>query len=49
MYHLISWTTYIKATAIWMTLCYLIIGAKFFKYEILRLFGIRKISKDTNN
>jgi len=42
---IIDWSGYVKMMMLLTVLYYLIIGVKFFKYEILQLFGIRKVTE----
>jgi|GEM_PF-1500465 len=41
---IIDWTVYTKGMLLLVVLYYLVIGVRFFKYEILQLFGIRKVA-----
>lgn len=43
---LIDWPDFLRVAFGVTGLYYVIIGIRFFKYEILRLFGIRKISSE---
>lgn len=40
----IDWSGYAKVMLLLTVLYYLVIGVRFFKYEILRLFGIKKVA-----
>jgi hypothetical protein len=44
---LIDWSDFLKITLPILVLYYAIIGIRFYKYEILRLFGIRRVSSKT--
>jgi hypothetical protein len=40
---LIDWSDFITIALLALVLYYAIIGARFYKYEILRLFGIKRV------
>lgn len=43
---IIDWSGYCKMMSLALILYYGIIGVKYYKYELLNLFGIRKVDKE---
>jgi hypothetical protein len=46
---LIDWSDFIKIALLVLVLYYAIIGVRFYKYEILRLFGIKRVSNESGS
>ncbi|MBV4357322.1 hypothetical protein [Pinibacter aurantiacus] len=44
MMQIIDWTGYCKMMSLLLVLYYGFIGAKYFKYELLNVFGIKRVT-----
>ena len=49
MFNSISWAQYLSAIIIILFIYYILIGVMFYKWEILRIIGIRKVSEEPIN
>jgi hypothetical protein len=46
---LIDWSDFLKISLAALMLYYAIIGIRFYKYEILRLFGIKRVPNESGS
>jgi hypothetical protein len=49
MFNSITWGQYFSAIILLLIIYYILIGCRFYKWEILRIIGIRKVDDDSLN